>query len=288
MSDDNLGAQFPVRVLQVLGLGPGSVPLTAVSHDGTLTGAGTSGSPLAVVGVGTGGRAPITYTGPTLRAGPNSQQPLCVGSTGGVVALPTTEGMVAGDVIVLFLLKDTGSISGPAGATHLDSKSYSNGQSETWSYVWDGVATTITFTNAGHNIWSTFGCIVAAGSRGSPALVDQHGLDQGTGVQNWAYTQNPKLTPTQTMNLRLFFTVQVAAAGACDNNILLPPGPLFGDNTDNYLVFAVGMFPVLFGGNAGIFAFYSLNTQPDPGLVYAYLGANGGAANQETGAVVLY
>lgn len=282
-----LDQQFPVRVLQVLGLPAGSVPLTSVSHDTTLSGSGTAGSPLAVIGAGSGGRAPATYTGPTLRSGANSAQPLCVSSTGGVVALPTAS-MVAGDVVVLFLQKDTGSISGPTGSTHLDSHSYSNGQSEIWSYVWDGIAATITFTNAGHNIWDTFGCVVAAGSRGSPALVDQHGLDAATGVQDWCYTQNPKLTPTQPMNLRLYFTVQVAAASAAGNNTLLPPGPLWADDTSNYLLFPVGMNFSLTGGGAGIFAIYSLDVTADPGVVFSYLGVNGGAGNQETGSVVLY
>lgn len=41
--------QFPVAVLEVLGLSPGQTPLTSVAHDATLTGAGTVASPLSVV-----------------------------------------------------------------------------------------------------------------------------------------------------------------------------------------------------------------------------------------------
>lgn len=281
-----LDQQFPVRVLQVLGLPAGSVPLTTVAHDATLTGTGTGGSPLGVVGAGSGGQAPTTYTGPTVRRGANSVAPLVVSSTGGVVALPTSD-MVSGDVLVMMVSFDTGTVAN-ASATKLDQHSYSNGAFNTWTQTWNGSDTTTTFTNAGHNVWSVWGCIVAAGSRGSPALVDQHGLDNGTGLQNWQYTQNPKLTPTQTPNLRLYFTNQVAAASACANNYLIPPAPLWANDTENMQLFCIGSNLPLVSGGSGIFGAYSLTTAADPGVVFAYLGANGGAGNQATGAVVLY
>lgn len=280
-------AEFCPRVVQCATAGGF---LTAVSHDSTLSGSGTPSSPLSVVGSVADPYLPAGYTGPTLRRANQSAGFIGLVASGGVVSLPTAL-MTAGDVLVMFVLADNGVTVANASATKLDDKAYSNGQSNTWYQVWNGTDGSTTFTNPGHNVWAVFGCIVAAGSRGSPALVDQHGLDGGTGVTNWSYLQNPVKTPTQANTLHLFFTTQVAAASAAANNTVQPPGPVAGvaaNNQDTWAVFPVMMNNALIGGNNAIFGAYRIGLQAQPGVLFTYHGANGGAGNQETGTVVLY
>ena len=286
MGDDNLAAIFPTRVLQVLGLPAGSVPLTAVSHDSTLSGNGTAGSPLAVV-ASSDPNAPSGYTGPTLRNANQTQAAICLFGTG-VISLPTAQ-MTSGDVMVFCVWSDNRATVVNAAATLVDGHSYSNGQFQTWIQTWNGSDGSTTFTNPGHNIFEIFGCVVAAGSRGSPALLDTHGLDSGTTLTNYGYIQNPVVTPGQANSLSLFVTLHLGSGSTTQGNRIVPPTPVPGvssANIDTWQMFTV--CALTNGYNAAIFGSYRIGTEAQPGVGFTYVGASGGAGNQVTGTLVLY
>jgi hypothetical protein len=192
-------AQFPDAVKLVLGLGPGQSFLTSVTHDGTLSGAGTGASPLSVVG---GSFGPAANGAPQFRF---NGRGIFSGNTGSHVPVIGTDAQGT-DTFLVSVTQSTNASPTFSGASKIFGPTQVSGAS-TWAtlFIQSGANIGNTVTGAaGGNIFNIETYAMIPGTRGSIS-VDQSTQDTSPTVAI-GYLQDiaAQQTPSQTFPQVIF------------------------------------------------------------------------------------
>lgn len=280
MSDD-IGAIFPVRVLQV------------VAGAGYTTGV-TPGA--AIV--------PSGYTGPQIVFGAKGVGPVLLQAASGGGTASVTMSQAAeqqtGDLILIFVANHdsasaiTASSSPGGSATSRAAASFSNGKFALLSLPYTaGDGPPIVVGANGSHLFSVWGCILRKPTA-TNATVDQNQntLPNAGTVTNYSVVLNAAITATQANSCFLFYGNHYGAASSTAVNRWIPPGPYStaytaADDNDTWALSPVTLGPV-YGDEFFLLASYRVAADKSPLPAIGYVGANGGASNQPFAAINFY